>query len=298
VEAGSRRAAYYSHLPPGTYPFTVLAANSDGIWNLRGASLRLVVVPSLWQTAWFRSGVSAGVAVAIVIAYRRRIGRLTRAQALREAYSRKLILAQERERKRIAHELHATVGQTVSLISRHALDGLAEPDNYELVTERFAKIVTAAREANEEAHRIAYNLRPPELDHLGLTGALSAIVERMHGLSNIEFSCEIDPVDSCFQGERKVHLCRIVQECLGNIVRHSGATRARLSIKRHPQTIRVQVEDNGRGFDQRVIEKERPGLGLLGIIELTRMLGSEVEIRSASGAGTKITITIDIQETT
>jgi len=295
VEVGNRRSAYYNHLPPGSYTFTVWAANSDGVWNGQGAGLRLKVLPSFWQTWWFRAAVLAGIFAFALLVIRRRSARRRREQAMRDAYARQLIDSQERDRQRIAGDLHDGTGQLVNLISRHALDGLGEPDNYDLVTERFAKIASLAGKTIEETRSVAYNLRPPELDRLGLTRALEALVDQSNSLPAIRLSRDIDQIDSAFDDDDKAHLYRIVQESLNNIVRHSRATEACLVVRREARVVRIEIRDNGRGFDAGA-NGNRPSLGLPGITERARLLGGKAEIHSVPGQGTKITIIIALQE--
>src|SRR5205085_4018838 len=113
VEAGARRVANYSSLSPGAYTFQVLAANSDGVWNAAGASLRVVVVPPFYRTWWFSGLVALTVAGLVALIYRVRVGQLRKEHAAKEAFSRqllesqeefsrRLIESQEGERKRIA----------------------------------------------------------------------------------------------------------------------------------------------------------------------------------------------------
>jgi ligand-binding sensor domain-containing protein len=118
IEAGARRTAYYSHVAPGTYTFEVMAANRDGVWSERPAQFRVVIVPPFWQTWWFALlAVSLMIAAAILL-YRRRISALKQAHAAQQAFSKQLLESQERERQRIAAELHDGLGQSL-LIIRH-----------------------------------------------------------------------------------------------------------------------------------------------------------------------------------
>jgi signal transduction histidine kinase/ligand-binding sensor domain-containing protein len=295
IEVGARRAAYYNHLPPGEYTFTALAANSEGVWNEQGASVRLKILPWFWQTWWFKSGALAVIFALALLVARSRIARRRREQAIRDAHARQLIDAQERDRKRIACDLHDSSGQLVNLISHYALDGLEEPDNYDLVTERFAKIASLADKTIEEMRLVAYNLRPPEIDRLGLTCALEALVDRFNSLSTIEFTRDIDQIDSAFDDDGKAHLYRIVQESLNNIAHHSQATKASLVVRREAGVVRIEVCDNGQGFDPEV-NGNRPGLGLPGITERARLIGGKAEISSAPGQGARVTVIIILTE--
>ena len=113
TDAGTRRTAYYSYLPPGRYTFRVMAADRDGVWNPAGAAtMALEVLPPFYQTWWFTILVVAGLGGVVFAAYERRIRRFKLATAAQEAFSRRLIESQERERQRIAAELHDSLSQT------------------------------------------------------------------------------------------------------------------------------------------------------------------------------------------
>lgn len=120
VKAGTRRSAYYPHLPPGKYAFIVIAANSDGVWNNNGASLPVIVLPPYYRTWWFLTLASLIAAAAVVLAWQHREGQLKHAHAAQEEFSRQLIESQERERQRIASGLHDSLGQTMLIIKNRA----------------------------------------------------------------------------------------------------------------------------------------------------------------------------------
>ena len=116
--------AYFPYLPPGSYTFRVIAANSDGVWNNEGASINVVVRAPFWQRLWFWLLCAGAVAGIAAFAIRGRVVQLKRKQAEREAFSRRLIESQEGERKRIAAELHDSLGQNLLIVKNWALIGL------------------------------------------------------------------------------------------------------------------------------------------------------------------------------
>ena len=125
IDAGMRRTAYYSHLPAGNYLFKVIAANSDGIWNTEGRSLPVVVLQRFYRTWWFLTLASLLAAGSLLLAWKYRISQLERANALQHVFSRQLIASQESERKRIAAELHDSLGQHLVVIKNLALISLS-----------------------------------------------------------------------------------------------------------------------------------------------------------------------------
>jgi signal transduction histidine kinase len=234
-----------------------------------------------------------------VVAYRYRVLRLKKAHAAQEAFSRQLIESQERERKRIAAELHDSLGQSLAIIKNRAALSLSRPEEHEIAIEQLDEISTAATYAIDEVREIAYNLRPYQLDRLGLTKALEAMLKKVAASDGLRLTFEIDQIDDVFAPESEINLYRIMQESLSNVLKHSEATQANVSIKRAEEKMEIIVRDNGKGFDpgfpaQR--EAGKGGFGLIGISERARMLGGSYSIVSAPGEGTTVTVKLDLRE--
>jgi signal transduction histidine kinase/ligand-binding sensor domain-containing protein len=297
VEAGTRRAAYYSHLPPGDYTFRVVAANSDGVWNAGGASVRLTVVPPFYRTWWFVALCAAGVAAVAFVVYERRVSLLKRRQAAQAAFSRRLIESQESERKRIAAELHDSIGQSLAIIKNRAALGLRNGgDHGRLASEQLGEISEAAAHAIEEVRTVAYGLRPLQLDQLGLKLALESLLRKASGPAGLRVTYEIDDVDGLLPPGGEINLYRIVQEALGNCVKHAEATEAHVALRRRGDAVELTVRDNGRGFAAGAAGTgARPKFGLLGIDERARMLGGRASVRSAPGQGTTVSVQINLE---
>ena len=130
IDADTRREAYYTGLPGGEYKFIVIAANSDGIWNTVGASFVLTVIPPFWKTWWFIVLVSGSFISVALLWYRSRHTYFQRAQLERELFSQRLLESHEEERKRIASELHDSIGQDLLVIKNRiylAMDEQSAP---------------------------------------------------------------------------------------------------------------------------------------------------------------------------
>ncbi|MPY86747.1 MAG: hypothetical protein GEU99_02375 [Luteitalea sp.] len=249
VEAGRRRTAYYSHVPPGEYTFRVIAANSDGVWNTDVASLSIVIIPRFWQTRWFWS-LSGLAAIAVVaFAYRRRVAGLERARAAQQAFVQQLIDSQEGERRRIAAELHDSLGQQLLIIKNRALLGAMADPHAEEGKEQFDEISATATRSLDEIREIARNLRPYHLDRLGLTHSIEDMVERISTSSEIQVSSRIAQIEDAIPKDHEINLYRIVQEALTNIVKHSHAAHAWVEITRDEHTVVIAIRDDGRGFE-------------------------------------------------
>jgi signal transduction histidine kinase len=290
AEAGTARFARYSYVPPGDYVFRVVASNGDGVWNETGASFALVVRPAWWQTAWLRAGLALALVGGIVAAFRVRIARLKRRRAEQDRFARQLIESQEAERKRIAGELHDGIGQTLAIIRNRALLGLRDGPISGRAQRQVEEIAEVATGAIDEIRKVTHNLRPYQLDRLGLARAIEALVEQAAAATGIEFDSAIDPLDGVFAPENEMNVYRIVQEAVGNLVRHAGATKARVEVRVRPTEVEIVVEDDGRGFDLEALPADKRGMGLSGIAERVRILGGRRTIRSTPGRGTRVSV--------
>jgi signal transduction histidine kinase/ligand-binding sensor domain-containing protein len=296
IDAGTRRNVSYSYVPPGEYTFRVTAANRDGIWNPSSASLRIIVHPPFWRTWWFLCVVFGTLVLIGFLAYRRRVSRLHRARAAQEAFSQQLIESQENERKRIAAELHDSLGQNLLIIKNRALLGALTPDDHQISKTQFDEITASASRAIEEVREIAYDLRPYHLDRLGLTTTIRAMVGKVASACEIDFSVELDSIDRLFTPEQEITLYRILQEAVSNVVRHSRATEARVEVRRNAGTVVLTVWDNGYGFGAKtaLAGPGQGGFGLVGIAERVRILGGTHTIRSAPEQGTTLTVSLEL----
>ncbi|HMF92783.1 MAG TPA: two-component regulator propeller domain-containing protein [Vicinamibacterales bacterium] len=296
-DVGTRRVAYYPQLGPGSYTFRVQAANSDGVWSEQVTALAIVVAAPFWRTWWFTLMTLSIVTGLAVLAVEHRIARLRRRQAEQDAFSRQLIETQEKERSRIAAELHDGLGQTLAVLRNQALVGLKSPENHSRALEQLAEIAKGALGAIGEVRAIAYDLRPLQIDRLGLTGAVETMMTTVAQSSNVEMTASIDSVDGALPYDAQILVYRIVQECLSNIVKHSAATSARIALRAERDWIRVEVTDNGKGFSAATLERpghSGRGFGLLGIAERARILRAKLTVTSEPGKGTSVSIEVPV----
>jgi signal transduction histidine kinase len=241
-----------------------------------------------------------GAVTLFATAWRYRVSRLERAQAIQQAFSRQLIASQEEERKRIAAELHDSLGQHLVIVKNLALLFLRAQGEEAVSSGKMRAIEEISAEAAlaiDETREISYNLRPFQLDRLGLTKAIEAIVRTASTASTITFSMELDNIDDVFPEGLRINFYRIVQESVNNIVKHAQATEASIRVKRTPNEVLLTIRDNGRGFTPEAIkpERERSGLGLTGMAERARLLGGEFHTQPASGGGAIVSVRIPLR---
>jgi signal transduction histidine kinase len=186
--------------------------------------------------------------------------------------------------------------QNLLVAKNRSLLGMKKAADPGRVTRELSEISNALTDAIDEVREIAHNLRPYQLDRLGLTQALQSLAEKMSESSTTKFSTDIDNIDSLFTAETSTILYRIVQESVNNILKHSGASDASISVKRNPPNVDIIVRDNGRGFrDDQSLVHYTHGFGLSGIEQRVKMLGGALTIDSAANVGTTIYITIPLQ---
>lgn len=223
---------------------------------------------------------------------------IRREQQALEDYTRRLIESQEAERRRIAGELHDSLGQNLLLIHNHVQQALAQP-GAGTREEQLSAIGKLTSEAIAEVRNISRDLRPYQLDQLGLTYALQSLIDGVARSSGLAIERKLDPADDAVTAEGATNLYRIVQESLTNILKHSGARHVTIQLERDVRHLFLWIKDDGKGFDGREFppsSSSKGGLGLRNIFERVRILGGTLKIHSAPGQGTSLEITVPIAE--
>lgn len=285
VEGGSQRMAAYTHLPPGRYEFRVIACNNDGVWNEAGASVRFSVLPHVWQTWWFRLVTGVGLLVGVgwvvraasVRRLRRKLHRLEEQHAV------------EKERTRIAQDIHDELGANLTRIALLTEVGQKHRDNPDEVAADLGKISATAREAVRAMDAIvwAVNPRNDSLDHFA--NYVSQFAGEFFRPTTIR--CRLDvPADlpeHPLSTEARHHLFLAVKEALNNVVRHSGATEVWLRLGMENGELKITVADNGHGIAATATHGGgHDGLG--NIRQRIEDLGGRFEMASDSATGTTL----------
>lgn len=269
-------------------------ANTFGVVHGMGGGAGHATAPTILGVV---SAIGLIMALLYLVCRRRSKVEEQRSSAQRE-FSMGLIRSQEEERRRIAHELHDSLGQDLLLIKTSAQLALTERSTGPNVTARLTQIRSIAAKAVDDVRTITGNLRPPELDRLGLAAALEAMAAQISNNSSLEIDCGVARMDHRLAKDDEINVYRIVQECVTNALKHSGASRVQILADRLNGDLNIQVVDDGRGFDpSRCMEGKRSGgLGLIGLAERSRSLGGDLQIESAPRQGTRITLTVPIQD--
>jgi signal transduction histidine kinase/streptogramin lyase len=296
VDAADRRRATFYGVPPGSYTFLLSAANHTGEWSANGPTLRIVVLPPFWATWWFRVLATALLGACLFGLHIRRVRRLRRDHAQRRVYLQELIDAQEQERTRISNEMHDSLGFDVSMVKQRVRESLVRPVLDADSRSDFQEVLRLADRIEGEMRTIAYALRPYHLDKVGLTRSIQELVTELAGSNGLDLHADVAPIDQLFASDAEIHIYRIVQESLTNVVKHSGATRVRVGVARAGSNVEIRIEDDGEGLmGHGPGENGRGGLGLVGIRERAQVIGGDVQIASHQRRGTSIVVRLPIQ---
>ena len=213
-------------------------------------------------------------------------------EAAREVSGR-LINAQEDERKRIARDLHDDLNQRLAMLSVEA-DLLGQMDHNNAGAQPLIEgIAKQVRDLSTEIHKLSYQLHPAKLEQLGLVSATRALCNEQTKLWKVGIEFVQTGVPRELNRTAALCLYRIVQESLQNIGRHSQATAVRVELRREGDEIRLEVSDNGRGFDV-AAAAHHAGLGLVAMRERARLVRGLVSFDSAPGKGTRIQVTVPV----
>ena len=206
------------------------------------------------------------------------------------ALSHRLLEQQERERASLARELHDQLGQSLLAL---ALDLKAIRSELSPASSaRVPKSVRAIKAMIKQVQTLAFDLRPSTLDNLGLVGALRRLVARHGERTGVRASFAATPNDARAPVEIETACFRIVQEALSNVARHARARHVEVLLRAQDVTLEVTVRDDGVGFD---VERQRTGLGLVGMGERAELAGGRLDIESAPGGGTTLRARFPLQ---
>ena len=209
----------------------------------------------------------------------------------------RVLMLQDDERARVAAELHDGLGQSLAIIKNRALIAMRALPDVLRTGEQLQDIASTASSAIGEVRQIAHNLRPYELDRLGLVAAIESMIEKVSDSSAIDISKNLELMSGVLSVEAETSVYRIIQEALNNVVKHSCATEARVEIQRQGKQLAIRVQDNGKGIPTNppLVNGNRPsGFGLAGIAERVRALGGTFVVDSAAGKGTRLNISLEL----
>jgi signal transduction histidine kinase len=230
-----------------------------------------------------------------------RVEEAERREALHGQLLGQIVAAQEAERQRIARELHDATGQSLTALGL-GLRGVASalPSDSAPAAARLRQLETMAAASLDELRQLIADLRPSHLDDLGLPAALRWYAKQVQERTGLEVCVEIEGRQQALSSPVKIALFRIAQEALNNVIKHSGASTARLQLAFSNGQVRLLIHDDGCGFAPPArrgsavagASAGRPAWGLLGMQERAELLGGEFHVESAPARGTSVSVVV------
>lgn len=265
----------FSYLPPGKYTFEFTADNGADVWQQKTHTFFFEIKVPIWRTwpFWCIIGIIISLLSIISIHYRN-----IKIQKRQQKLSQDLINAQEAERIRLSMELHDSVGQQLMLLTRRAKDI------------EDTKGITLGENTLENLRSISRGLYPIALERLGFTAAIEDLVQEIDQHTDTTITVFLDDINKDLDTDTALHLFRIIQELLGNIIKHAFAKNASVTVEKKDQQLYIDINDNGKGFEYEAQLKTAKKLGMKSILERCKIINAKVTVSSISGKGTTIKI--------
>ncbi|HEX4651966.1 MAG TPA: two-component regulator propeller domain-containing protein [Granulicella sp.] len=286
IDAGTRHTAFYTNLPPGKYRFLVYAANNDGVWSLAPATLAFTLQPHLYQTRWFLLLCGLALVALGYLVYRSRVRLLARQY--------QAVLA---ERTRIAREIHDTLAQGyVGISVQLEVASRLLKTSPEAAASQLDLTKELVRSSLAEARSSIWELRSPETADSPETDSLplrlAADIEARRQADGPAIRLDVRGAARSLDRRLEDQFLRVAQEAVANALRHAGAHQITLILTYAPNSLELQVSDDGIGFHTPPGGFAATGhFGLKGIEERAATIGAKLHIRSQRGQGTTLLLT-------
>jgi len=298
VDMGSRRSVNYNFVPPRDYTFHVIACNNDNVWNETGAQFAFHVRPHFWQTVWFRVVAIVGM----VLVASGAVGFDTRRRMHRKLERLERQRALERERARIARDIHDDLGASLTQITMLSQVAHGAPPELPRAVASLDQIFGTARELTRALDEIVWAVNPKHDTLESLAGYLGKFAEDYLRAANLR--CRLDvPMQLpawVLASEVRHNLFLAVKEALHNVTKHASATEVRLTLTLVNDGFAWEVADNGRGFGSGVPAPGSPdrlasGNGLANMRRRLVDIGGHFEVQSAPAAGTRVKFVVSVK---
>jgi PAS domain S-box-containing protein len=201
--------------------------------------------------------------------------------------SHRLMDAQEKERARLARELHDDLSQSLAILSIQLQSLVSKSDDAEAIKKHVEKLTGQVERLSSDVHRISHELHPSKLNQLGLESALRGFCREVNAAHGLKIGFNPVNVPRSLPNDISLCLYRIAQEALQNVVKHSGASMANVALNANDGLISLVVSDNGNGFDTEAV-RAKESLGLISMSERIRAVGGKLTVQSVVGSGSRI----------
>ncbi|HEX3663605.1 MAG TPA: two-component regulator propeller domain-containing protein [Acidobacteriaceae bacterium] len=302
VEAGTRRAAYYTNLPHGHYTFRVLARNNDGVWSQEAATVTMTVEPHMYQTVWFRLVLLLALIGLAYAAWQRRLMRVER--------EFQAVLG---ERARIAREIHDTLAQGFVAVSvQLELVGQLMRASADAAREQLERTQTLVRTSLEEARSSIWELRSQSAEREDLAARILRMAEEVVARSGMQpaagnglgdgkharVQLQVSGTNHPLGADVERELMRIAREAVVNAVRHGHPDNIALRLEFEGRLFAMEIRDDGRGFAGAPRDGASGHYGMVGMRERAAAIGASLTVESNAGAGTRVRLLLPLNATT
>jgi signal transduction histidine kinase/streptogramin lyase len=284
-DAGTRRQAFYNDLRPGRFTFHVIACNNDGVWNETGASLRFVVAPAWFQTAWFRVLCAVSLCLLLAAIYQLRVRSI--AKAINARFDERLD-----ERTRMALELHDTFLQTVQGSKMMADDALDPDADLARMRHALERLSVWLGQAVTEGRAALHALRVSTTEQNHLAEFLDRTAREYAQRTSISVALTVIGDARDLHPIVRDEIARIAEEAIRNSCLHSKASQLSMEI-RYGRDLILRLKDNGVGIDPDVMDVGKQGhFGLQGMKERSARIRARITITSTLNVGTQIILNV------
>jgi len=289
VDVNTDRTVVLNTLSPGEHVFRVIACNSDGVWNTEGASLNFTVLPAWWQTFWFKL-IAGSLIISVVVGigwkvaahrYNKRLEEVKRQGAL------------ERERARIARDIHDELGSSLTRIVM-----LSQPPDDDGIPSELdlANIHKTACNLTRAMDEVVWAVNPRQDTLEGLMSYVTLFAQEF--ITSAKLDCRLDLPESIpslpVAAEARHNLFLAAKEAIHNAVRHARAKEIRISLVLDQAKFILEISDNGTGFEQSRRARSQGGHGLKNMEERLKSVGGICQIHSVIHQGTSVKFTVPL----
>jgi signal transduction histidine kinase len=294
TEAGNSRVARYSRLPPGHYRFQVAACNEDGVWNEAGSTLAVIVLPPFWRTWWFLTA-TAVCFLAMIITL---VHYLSTQKLQRQLESLRQREAIEKERARIARDIHDQVGASLTQVS--LLGELIESDKgFPAEVEMHARQISqTARDTTQVLDEIVWTVNPSNDTLDSLITYVCKNAQDYLAVAGVVYRLDIPPRIplASISPEVRHNVFLASKEAITNIVRHAKASAVLIRLRLEPSKFILEIEDNGRGVAGLDDTRAQSRNGLRNMRKRMEDIGGSFWIGRAPEAGALVRLTVPMDK--
>lgn len=291
IDAGTERKAVYPRLMPGSYRLRIASVDERGEWSETGAELRIAVIPFWWQTDWFRFGTAAAFVALLVLAVRARSHRRLRARL--ERIERESAI--DRERTRIARDIHDELGASLTRIS--LLTQSAQPEAAaEAARSCFNEIYTTTTDITRSIDEIVWAVDPRHDNLDSLVSYFDSYAQGFLSLAKIRYRLDApsDFPETAVGSSVRHNLFLAFKEALNNCVKHAGAAEVSVRIELDGGRLVVAVADDGAGLSGEASPRAGGGSGLPNLTARLAALGGGAAISRGKNGGTEVVLTVPL----